>query len=121
MSQEVCSIHGETLAKMKYFVSTALGISEDSYGNTNMTPVHGTGQGSCASPSAWLQICSVLFECHERLSTGAKYFSPDRMTVVENSMTGYVDDTKCVTNDMNQTHPLPVNELVSTMQEDSQV
>ncbi len=121
MSQEVCSIHGETLAKMKYFVSTALGISEGSYCNTTMTPVHGTGQGSCASPPVWLQICSVLFDCHEQLSTGAEFFAPDRQTVVDNSMAGYVDDTKCITNDMNQTHPHTVDELVATMQEDTQI
>ncbi len=121
MSEELCAIHGETLAKMKYFVSTALGISEGSYCHTTMTPVHGTGQGSCASPPVWLQICSVLFDCHEQLSTGAEFFSPDRQTVVENSMAGYVDDTKCITNDMNQTHPLPVDTLVTTMQEDTQI
>jgi exonuclease III len=121
MSQEVCSVHGETLAKMKYYISTALGISEGSYCHTTMTPIHGTGQGSCASPSVWLQICSLLFDCHERLSTGAEFFSPDRQTVVANSMTGYVDDTKGITNDMNQTHPIPVDELVAVMQADAQM
>ncbi len=45
----------------------------------------------------------MLFDCHEQLSTGAEFFAPDRQTVVDNSMAGYVDDTKCITNDMNQT------------------
>jgi hypothetical protein len=87
-----------------------------------MTPVHdGTGQGSCASLPVWFQICLMLFDCHEQLSTGTEFFSPDRQTVVDNSMAGYVDDTKCTTIDMNQTHPHTVDKLVAIMQEDTQI
>jgi hypothetical protein len=66
MPEAIAKLHGATLAQMKYYVSTALGISEDSYTHTAESPVYGTGQGSCASPSIW-------FDCHYQRSFGAYY------------------------------------------------
>jgi hypothetical protein len=36
---------------MKYFTKTSLGPSKSYYKHHNTEPIHGTGQGSCASPS----------------------------------------------------------------------
>jgi hypothetical protein len=74
--------------------STALGILGSSYSHSDDLPVYGTGQGSCASPSVWLQICSILFDCHNQQSYGANYISPDGSITFKTSMTGFVDDTK---------------------------
>jgi hypothetical protein len=121
MSQEVCTLHGETLQEMKYFVPTALGISKGSYTNTMMIPIHGTGQGSCASPLVWLQICLVLFDCHEAMSHGATFSSPNGAMVIQNSMVGYVDDTKGITNYFHAANPIPTATLTKNMQEDAQL
>jgi hypothetical protein len=51
-----------TLRKMQFRLRTALGDSTKFYNHSKETPVHGTGQGSCASPSIWLLISSILME-----------------------------------------------------------
>ena len=90
MPTAIAKLHGATLEQMQYFVFTALGISEESYSHSysGETPIYGTGQGSCASPSIWLQICSVLFDCHNQRSYGANYTSPDGTIALKTSMTG---------------------------------
>jgi hypothetical protein len=84
-------------------------------------PVYGTGQGSCASPSVWLQICSILFDCHNQRSYRANYCSPDGYITFKTSMTGFVDDTKGQTKDLTSKEPLPLQQLVSCMQADAQL
>jgi hypothetical protein len=121
MPEVIAKLHGATLAQMKYYVSTALGISEASYSHSTDSPVYGTGQGSCASPSIWLQICSVLFDCHNQRSYGANYSSPDGSIKFKTSMTGFVDDTKGQVNDMDSPYPLPLHELLAHMQADAQL
>ncbi len=85
------------------------------------SPVYGTGQGSCASPSIWLQICLVLLDCHFQRSFGAYYASPDGETTFKTSMTGFVDDTKGQTNDMESEQVLPLQKLLTRMQSDAQL
>jgi hypothetical protein len=122
MPEEIGRLHGVTLlAQMKYYVSTALGISEDSYAHLEDSPVYGTGQGSCASPSIWLQICSILFNCYFQCCFGAYYESPDGETASKTSMTGFVDNTKGQTNYMASKHPMPLNDLLARMQSDAQL
>lgn len=121
MAEEIARLHGTTLEQMKYYVSTALGISDDYYAHSEDNPVYGTGQGSCASPSIWLQICSVLFDCHNQRSFGATYTSPDGNIIFKNSMTGFVDDTKGQTNDMSSSEALPLQQLIARMQADAQL
>lgn len=88
---ELACLHGTTLEQMQYHISTATGISEASYKHSVDSPVYGTGQGSHASPSVWLQICSVLFDCHDQKSYGANYSSPDGNITFAASMTGFLD------------------------------
>ncbi len=88
LPEEICRLHGVTLEQMRYHISTEFGISKESYKHLNEPPVYGTGQGSCASPSVWLQICSVLFDCHDQQSYGANYSSPDGTIKFKASMTG---------------------------------
>ena len=83
--------------------------------------MYGTGQGSCSSPSIWLQICSILFDCHNQKSYGANYYSPDGTIQFKTSMTGFVDDTKGQTNDMSSKVPMPLAQLIARMQADAQL
>jgi hypothetical protein len=121
MSKELCRIHGDTLHHMLYYVSTALGISDRWYQNLPDQPIHGTGQGSCASPAVWLIICSTLFDCHQKASHGAEYFTPDDTIKIKLSMAGFVDDTKGQINDMRNTKPMTNEMLMSRMQDDAQL
>ena len=123
MPVAIAKLHGTTLEQMQYYVSTALGISEESYSHSYSgdSPIYGTGQGSCASPSVWLQICSILFDCHNHKSYGAHYQSPDGSIQFKTSMTGFVDDTKGQVNDMKEKHPLPLQDLIDRMQADAQL
>jgi hypothetical protein len=120
LPEEIARLHGTTLQEMKYYVSTALGISDNHYTHSSASPVYGTGQGSCASPSVWLQICSILFDCHNQRSYGANYSSPAGDIQFKTSMTGFVDDTKGQTNDMAPT-PIPLAQLIARMQADAQL
>jgi hypothetical protein len=118
MPEEIAKLHGTTLKKMWYYVSTALGISDASYSHTKESPVYGTGQGSCSSPSIWLQICSFLFDCHNQCSYGANYSSPDGSIQFKTSMTGFVDNMKGHVNDMDSP---PLQQLIDQMQSNVQL
>jgi hypothetical protein len=50
MTARACSTHAATLKHMRFRLRTALGDSERFYHHSDATPVHGSGQGSCASP-----------------------------------------------------------------------
>jgi hypothetical protein len=55
-----CKMEGNTSKNTKFKLQTALGESFTSYQNSTTTPIHGTGQGSCASPAIWLMVSSFL-------------------------------------------------------------
>lgn len=83
---------------MQFRLRTTIGDSVESYYHSKCTPFHGTGQGSCASPSIWLLISSILMDCLSELAGGMI------MTNVNNDLTllewinGFVDDTSLFSN-----------------------
>jgi hypothetical protein len=94
MLEEFSKSHGPLLEQMRYYVLTALGILDKSYTHSADSPVYGTGEGSCASPSIWLQICSVLFDCHNQCSYSTSYCTPDGLITFQTSMTGFVNNSQ---------------------------
>lgn len=54
MSNRACKTHSKTLKAMLFTIRTNGGDSDRFYCHTEDTPIHGSGQGSCASPSLWL-------------------------------------------------------------------
>lgn len=52
--------HAETLQFMKYTMKTVYRISEDNYHGTPLESLFGTGQGTGASPAAWLSLMVLL-------------------------------------------------------------
>jgi hypothetical protein len=60
IKSKTAKVQATTLKKMQYRLRTALGDSKEYYEHTEETPVHGTGQGSCASPAIWLMIEDLL-------------------------------------------------------------
>jgi hypothetical protein len=82
MPNQMCKVQAATLENMQYKLRTALGDSTKCYSHSATTPVHGTGQGSCASPCIWLLISSILMECLEKTSTGMTMVDVDRVKVI---------------------------------------
>jgi hypothetical protein len=86
--------HAETLQYMRYSVKTHYGVTEASYTGTPFEPLFGTGQGSGASPAAWLTLVVVIMNTIDKVIA-------DRMTFVSINgkyqhsrlMDAYVDDT----------------------------
>jgi hypothetical protein len=70
VNQEAASMQAETLQQMCFRIRTALGDSKNFYKHSSSTPIHGTGQGSCASPAIWLLVSSLLMDCLKQIRHG---------------------------------------------------
>jgi hypothetical protein len=70
LSTKTVNAQGQISKRMKYRQRTALGDSKKFYYHTINSPIHGTGQGSCASPALWLLISSTLMNCLAELARG---------------------------------------------------
>jgi hypothetical protein len=102
ISSKTASVQGKTLRKMKYRLRTALGDSKIYYEHTNETPIHGTGQGSCASPGIWLLISSILMDCLSELVSGGMTMNDVRnLNSIKQWIDGFVDDTSLFSNLVN--------------------
>lgn len=120
MTERGCSFHSKTLQQMKFRIRTAAGDSQAYYRHSEETPIHGTGQGSCASPSIWLMLSSLLMECHTDRANGMTQHDiwPQAKSHFV-SLEGFVDDVSI--NFINFKHfslcsPfLPIDQLVSLL------
>lgn len=108
MSSTACKFHSKTLKAMQYRIrTTTSGDSQQSYQHTEHTPIHGSGQGSCASPALWLLISSILLKVFDRTSHGMVQFDVTRDHHKTTSAEGFVDDVALFTN----LHSLTESEL----------
>ena len=99
MPSNACLMQAKTLQHMRFHLRTAMGISDNYYTHTSKTPVHGSGQGSCASPTLWLIISSILMRCLDNTSSGMKIFPMIKGGHVSRStIDGFVDDTSLFSN-----------------------
>jgi hypothetical protein len=98
MSARACSTHATTLKNMRFRLRTALGDSGRFYNHTEATPVHGSGQGSCASPCLWLLISSILMDCLAELGTGMTMADVTTLQTIQQWIEGFVDDTSLFAN-----------------------
>jgi hypothetical protein len=95
MPRNAVQTHAEALRMMRYYMKTVHGISGDCYKGTVFELLFGTGQGSGASPAAWLALISIL------LNTIDRELPDDRMTFLDHLTKKpyswladvYVDDT----------------------------
>ena len=87
-----------TLKKMRYRLRTALGDSKKHYQHSDSTPIHGTGQGSCASPALWLLISSILMDCLSELGGGMTINDVNSQKSIMQWIDGFVDDTSLFVN-----------------------
>jgi hypothetical protein len=62
--------------------------------------IHGTGQGSCASPAIWLMICSFIMDILKQNANGMVMEGVEKEIVfaIIHWIKGFVDDTSIFTN-----------------------
>ena len=86
--------HSDALLFMQYAVKTVYGISETTYKGTVFEPLFGSGQGSGASPSAWLTLVVILLQTLDRLVPDRINFSCPRRELTHARLSdAFVDDT----------------------------
>jgi hypothetical protein len=98
VTPNMASLHATTLRKMKYRLRTALGESTNTYQHSAITPIHGSGQGSCAPPAIWLLISSILMDCLSALGGGMTMNNVVKHNSIQQWIDGFVDDTSLFTN-----------------------
>jgi hypothetical protein len=98
VTRNMAHLQATTLQKMKYRLRTALGESTRTYQHFPTTPIHGTGQGSCASPAIWLLVSSILMDCLSELGGGMTIIDVTNNYSIQQWIDGFVDDTSLFTN-----------------------
>ena len=94
MPDQSIRIHAETLQKMEYAVKTQFGTSTGTYTGSKEEPLFGTGQGSGASPAAWLSLVVILMNTMDKLiSERVSFQSPDNAERHSRLIDAFVDDT----------------------------
>jgi Reverse transcriptase (RNA-dependent DNA polymerase) len=103
ISKNFCSTQAKTLQATKFRLQTALGDSSRTYQHTDSEPIHGTGQGSCASPAIWLLASSFLMHILQKVANGMKIHDvlKENDNILQLIM-AFVDDTSIFTNDNEQ-------------------
>jgi hypothetical protein len=94
-----CKIQAKTLKRTIFKLWTALGDSTTTYQNSAENPIHGTGQGSCASPAIWLMLSRFLMQILKYNGMGMtmeNILTND--CIVCEIIEGFVDDTSIFTN-----------------------
>jgi hypothetical protein len=94
MPEHSVQTHADVLRLMKYTVKTVHGVSDQNYSGTVFEPLFGTGQGSGASPAAWLSLVVIMLNTFERLIPERMHFvSPDGTITNSRVVDAFVDDT----------------------------
>ena len=95
MPVNAIELHAKTLEAMQYTIKTSYGTSEKYYTGNTEEPLFGTGQGSGASPAAWLSLATVLMNTLEDITSERVIFrSPDSPEDVHMRLVdAFVDDT----------------------------
>jgi hypothetical protein len=94
MPDNAIRIHADTLERMEYSVKTHYGTSEDTYSGTKEEPLFGTGQGSGASPAAWLSLVVIIMNTMDKLiQERVRFQAPDNPVTHSRLIDAFVDDT----------------------------
>ena len=106
---------------MQFHIKTALGILKESYTDTNITPLHGSGQGSGSASSLWLFISSTIMSIYQQLATGMIMTNADITKLIKNWIDGNVDDTS-IFSSIEETEGIPdTTNIAQQLQEDAKI
>jgi hypothetical protein len=115
------STHAGVLWAMKYSIKTMFGISDGYYASGEGKTLFGTGQGSRASPAAWLTISTVLLASLRILvERGMLFKTPNGTKSVERCSDAFVDDAQNGLNDAHLKTPWTLPELSQRLEDMSQ-
>ena len=121
MPDNALSTHAGVLWAMKYSIKTMFGISDGYYASGEGKTLFGTGQGSGASPAAWLTISTVLLASLRILvERGMLFKTPDGTKSVERYSDAFVDDAQNGLNDAHLKTPWTLPELSQRLEDMSQ-
>jgi hypothetical protein len=99
ITKNMCSLQAATLESTVYKIRTALGESERTYKNSKNKPIHGTGQGSCASPAIWLLVSSFIMDILQDHATGMNMVDiQTKYLPIIHWIEGFVDNNSIFTN-----------------------
>jgi hypothetical protein len=99
ITNTLCNLQSTNLKNSTFQIRTAAGDSAETYQHSKTTPVHGTGQGSCASPAIWLLISSFIMDLLEQNANGMELHDIDsRVKIIQKWIDGFVDDNSIFTN-----------------------
>jgi hypothetical protein len=118
VTRNMALLQATTLKKMKYILCTALGESTTTYQHTKNTHIHGTGQGSCASPAIWLLTSSILMDCLSEIGGGMTMRDVDGNNSIQQWIDGFVDDTSLFTNINQKTDNHSITQLCNQLTKD---
>jgi hypothetical protein len=121
LNRTIAIVQGKTLSDVRYHLKTQLGVTDEFYQHSTISPIYGTGQGSGNSPTVWLVFSSILFRCYSATAHGARFESPDGTVAIDLYRVGFVDDTCSYVNQF-LAHTIPtLQELISLLSHDSQL
>jgi hypothetical protein len=98
ISKAAASTQAITLQHMCFRIRTALGDSQVCYKHSHETPIHGMGQGSCASPAIWLLVSRLLMDCLGQLGNGMTMKDVMGDRTLRQLIDGFVDGTSLFSN-----------------------
>jgi hypothetical protein len=104
----------ETLQKAAHRVTTAYGISTQTYGTKLAIPYQGVGQGNGAGPAIWAVISTVIINMMTTAGHGFHILSAISTTLITMVCYAFVDDTDVIQAACNVTQP--GEEVVPQMQ-----
>lgn len=93
-----------TLKNMRFKIRTTAGDSNQTYQHCDDTPVHGTGQGSCASPCLWLLVSNMLLKTHSKQAYGMTRHNVLSNDTFFTTAEGFVDDVALLINNKDEIH-----------------
>jgi hypothetical protein len=114
-------LQANAIRAMQFHIKTALGMSKGSYTDTNITPLHGSGQGSRSASSLWLFISSTIMSIYQKLASGMLMTNTDITKQIKNWIDGYVDNT-LIFSSIEETEGIPrATTIAKQLQEDAKI
>jgi hypothetical protein len=86
----------DTLQKAEHRVTTACGISEQTYGKHRTTPYQGVGQGIGAGPAIWAVISTVIIAMMTTAGHGFHMLWAIKVKLITMVCYAFVDDTDVI-------------------------
>jgi hypothetical protein len=111
-----------SLANVVHCVKTAYGVSKASYQCSEVSPIHGPGQGSRGGPGSCSTMTSALIKAMDRLAHGVTLLDPARQIPYASMVKMFIDDAlNCKGKFMQWLHEPPnPKEVTTLLQHDAQ-